>query len=247
MSVIIGLFLALLGLLSIIYGIVMALGAHGSMFFIIWFFLGALFIAVGILKLRKILIPHTPLLIIRIAVAAIIILFIVVESFILSGFNSKAHQDADYLIVAGAQVYANGPSPVLKYRLDTAAEYLKNNPSTVCIVTGGKGSNEVRPEAEIMAEYLVSKGIDGERILLENLSTNTAENMKNAAKLFDIKNSTAVIVTSNFHLFRTMRIARRQGIVNISGLAADSNTLFLPNNLLREFCGVCKDFLFGHM
>lgn len=247
MSVIIGSIFIILAVLSIIYGIALALGPHGTMFFIIWFMFGAIFIFCGILKIRKVTLPHTPLMIIRIIAAALFVLFIVVEACILSNFHKKAGTGVDYLIVAGAQVYANGPSPVLKFRLDAAAEYLHNSPITKCIVTGGKGNNELSPEAEVMADYLISSGISPDRIIIENRSKTTTENMKNAVELFDASNSTTAIVTNNFHLFRSIRIARKQGIVNVSGIAADSTLLFLPNNLLREFCGVCKDFLFGNM
>ena len=247
MSLILGCIAAFLGLVSILYGTAIAFGAHGSMFFIIWFIIGAVFIIDGVLRIRRLLHPSLFLNITRVIVLLLFALFLFVEACIMTKFNSKAQNGADYLIVAGAQVYENGPSPVLKFRLDTAAKYLKDNPDTICIVTGGKGSNEVRPEAVVMAEYLVSKGISSDRILTETLSSTTTENMKNAADLFDAQNSTAVIVTSNFHLFRTMRIARKQGINVSSGLAAPTTALYLPNNLLREFCGICKDFLFGHL
>ncbi len=247
MAIVLGSVIAALGLLSIIYGTVMAFGAHGSMFFVIWFIIGAFLIVDVILRVRKVQLPSTPVLAVRAIAAILLILFIFCEACIMSQFHAKAPQGADYMIVAGALVYSYGPSPVLKYRLDAAASYLKENPSTICIVTGGKGTNEVRPEAEVMAEYLVSKGIAGERILLEPLSSTTTENMQNASALFDAKNRSVVIVTSNFHLFRAMRIAKKQGIPNVTGIAADSTPLYLPNNLLREFCGMGKDFLFGNM
>ena len=55
------------------------------------------------------------------------------------------------------------------------------------------------------------------------------------------------IVTNNFHLFRGMRIARKAGIVNVCGIAADSNPLYLPNNMVRESLGLAKDFLAGNI
>ena len=247
MSVILGIIFTAIGVLSIIYGIAMALGAHGTMFFVIWFIFGAVMITAGILKFRNFMLPHLPLIILRTVVILLMVLFIFVEGCIFTDFHRRADTGLDYLIVAGAQVYSYGPSPVLKFRLDSAAEYLLLNPGTKCIVTGGKGSNEVRPEAEIMADYLIAQGISAERIIIENRSKTTTENMKNAVELFDATNSTTAIVTNNFHLFRSMRIAKKQGIKNISGIAADSTLLYLPNNLLREFCGICKDFLFGNM
>ena len=247
MSIVLGCIFTLLGVASILYGVAMALGAHGSMFFVIWFVIGGILILDGILRFRKVVFPAIPLLIVRIIVITLFVLFVFVEICIISKFGSDTDSDVDYLIVAGAQVYEHGPSPVLKYRLDAALEYLSEHTSTICIVTGGKGSNEVRPEAEVMAEYLIARGISEDRIMIENRSRTTTENMKNAAELFDTANSSTAIITNNFHLFRSVRIARKQGIRNVVGIAADSTPLYLLNNLLREFCGVCKDFLFGNM
>ena len=237
----------ILGILFIIYTIALGLGAHGSMFFLIWAVAGVLCITVGILRLCGFSLPKIPLLIIRITVFALLILFIVVEALILSYFGNDTDETVDYLIVAGAQVYTDSPSPVLKFRLDKAVEYLAAHPSVKCIVTGGQGTNEPRPEADVMAEYLVRNGISAERIIKEDKSVNTTGNMKNAAGLFDASNNSAAVLTNNFHLFRSIHIAKKQGIRNVRGIAADSTLLFLPNNLLREFCGVCKDFLFGNM
>ena len=246
-SVVLSYIYIILGILCIIYTIALALGAHGSLFFLIWSVAGVLGITVGILRLCGFSLPRVPLMIIRAAVIVLLILFIFVETVIISHFGNDTDETVDYLIVAGAQVYADSPSPVLKFRLDKAVKYLSGHPETKCIVTGGQGSNEPRPEADVMAEYLVRNGISSDRIIREDRSKTTTENMKNAAGLFDASNNSAAVLTNNFHLFRSLRIARKQGISNVRGIAADSTLLFLPNNLLREFCGVCKDFLFGHM
>ena len=155
----------ILGILFIIYTIALGLGAHGSMFFLIWAVAGVLCITVGILRLCGFSLPKIPLLIIRITVFALLILFMVVEALILSYFGNDTDETVDYLIVAGAQVYTDSPSPVLKFRLDKAVEYLEAHPSVKCIVTGGQGTNEPRPEADVMAEYLVRNGISAERII----------------------------------------------------------------------------------
>ena len=60
----------------------------------------------------------------------------------ISQMHADGREGLDYIIVLGAQVRKDGPSPVLKYRLDKAVEYLNENPDTVCIVSGGQGSNE---------------------------------------------------------------------------------------------------------
>ena len=72
----------------------------------------------------------------------------------------------------------SGPRAALKYRLDEAVEYLEDNPKTICIVSGGQGANEPYSEAEGMAQYLKEQGIAASRILLEDKSLNTEQNME---------------------------------------------------------------------
>lgn len=101
-----------------------------------------------------------------------------------------------------------------------------------------------------MAGYLQEAGIAPERILVENKSRNTHENLAFSAELpgldLDKETCRVVVVTSNFHVFRAVGIAKKQGY-QAEGLAADSVRYMLPNNLLREFVGVLKDVLVGNM
>ena len=159
----------------------------------------------------------------------------------------------DYLIVLGAQVYKNGPSPVLKFRLDKAYEYLSANPETRCIVTGGQGSNEPFTEASCMADYLVKRGIDSGRIILEDKSTTTAQNLTNSMKLISTDTinhaldsnttNTIGILTNDFHMFRAMQIARAQKIPNTYGISCGSTKVYLPNNMFREYFAEIKFLL----
>lgn len=173
--------------------------------------------------------------------------FIVTEGFIASGFWQKGQKNLDYVIVLGAQVYENGPSAVLKYRLDAAYSYLLANPDTICIVSGGQGYNEPFPEAEGMKRYLMEKGIAPERILEESTSRNTIQNITNSMHYLDTANDSVGIVSNNFHVFRAVGIAKKQGIIHVEGIAADTHKLYLPNNMFREFFGVVKDTLKGNM
>ena len=63
----------------------------------------------------------------------------------------------------------------LKNRLDVAVSYAIDNPDTTIIVSGGRGKGENTTEAFAMYNYLVSKGIDGSRIIQEDKSTDTSE------------------------------------------------------------------------
>ena len=173
------------------------------------------------------------------------------EGFIISGFSSKVPEGLDYIIVLGAQVRESGPSIVLRYRLNEAYEYLAENPDTVCIVSGGQGANEPVTEAEAMKKYLVDKGISGERLIEEDRSKNTAQNISNSYKSVS-DDSSVGIVTNNFHVFRAVHIAAKTAekqnlTLNVYGLPSGSDIRYLPNNMLREMLGVWKDLAAGNM
>ena len=90
-------------------------------------------------------------------------------------------------------------------------------------------------------------GIAPERIIRENRSGNTDENLAFSAAYLDRTRDRTVIVTNNFHVYRAVKIARKQGYAQAEGLAAPSYAAMVPNNLLREFFGVVKDVLVGNM
>lgn len=236
--------LSILGILSMIYGILVLQIGSGTGFWMIWevigifFFFWTFLIHIGFFATRKRMkvIFHTT---VGVGCAAVIILC----GMILGGFSAKGSQNLDYIIVLGAQIRKDGPSVVLKYRLDAAIAYLNENPDTMCVVSGGQGTNEPCSEAEGMSEYLLNKGIEEDRIILENRSTNTVENIQNSGKLLEETYESVGIVTNNFHVFRAVRIAKAQGLKGVCGIAADSNILYLPNNVLRECCGILKDWI----
>lgn len=238
-----------LGILCVIYCISIGLNGFGTKFFLVWGAIGAVFILISFVLSRREFADSLPKwlkVIVTAGFCAGLILFVVVEGLIMSQFWGTARPGADYCIVLGAQWKAHGPSDVLRRRLDRAVEYLKENPNTVVIVSGGQGPDEIIAEAEGMRQYLMDAGIDGERILTEDKSTNTRENLAFSAELIDRESSRTVIVTNNFHVFRAVKIAEKQGY-RAEGLAADSVVWMVPNNLLREFLGVLKDFLAGNL
>lgn len=239
----------ILGVLCILYCIAIAFAGFGTKFFLIWGALGAVCIVLCAALADRKLMDALPVWLKGIAAGLFclgLLLFCTVEIMILSRFHATAQPGADYCIVLGAQWKANGPSEVLRRRLDKAVDYLNANPNTIAIVSGGQGSNEIISEAAGMRQYLLDAGIEEERILTEDKSTNTRENLAFSAKLLDRENSRVVVVTNNFHVFRALRIAEKQGY-HAEGLAAGSVAWMVPNNLLREFFGVLKDFAAGNM
>lgn len=241
-------FLFILAILSILYGLFVFRGKSGSWFWIVWECLGAGFLVWAWLLHKNFFATHPICKGIFYGTVILGILLLGVCSWrISSRFSEEGTPNLDYIIVLGAQVWEDGPSAVLKYRLDAAITYLEKNPDTKCVVSGGQGYNEPFTEAEGMAKYLVEHGILKERILLEELSTNTVENIRYSQKLLDSTYESVGIVTNNFHLYRAVGIAKKQGLRGACGIAAKSTTLYLPNNLLRECIGLMKDWLLGHL
>ncbi|WP_025484507.1 YdcF family protein [Eisenbergiella tayi] len=238
-----------LGVICLLYcaGILIS-GVYGSWFFLIWGITGTAFLALAWLYQKNIWL-RLPGIIQKLMIAAILtgaFLFLFIEAMIISKFTSKGIPDLDYLIVLGAQMRETGPSKALALRLDTAAAYLTENPDTLVVVSGGKGSNEPISEAQGMYEYLLTKGISPDRILLEDRSTNTKENLQFSRPLIP-QDATVGIVTNNFHVYRSTRLAAQQGYSQAYGLSAPSDTAMQANNMFREFFGVVKDLLYGNM
>ena len=114
-------------------------------------------------------------------------------------------------------------------------------------MSGGQGYNEPVSEAEGMKGYLVDAGIDPERILTEDTSTNTTQNLIYSGELLNKSEDSVVVVTNNFHMFRALAIAKKQGYLHVEGLSAGTYPLTVPNNLLREAFGIVKDFMANNL
>ncbi len=236
------------GAVCILYGLVVLGAASGSSFWLVWPVMGTgFFVLAGLMKMRFFE-RHAHLrTALGIIAAAGILALVILNGIILRDFRSEGEKDLDYIIVLGAQVYEGGPSVVLRYRLDTAVSYLSENENTLCIVTGGQGSNEPFPEAEGMYRYLVSRGIDESRIVKEDRSRNTTENIENSKALMGDAYESVGVVTNNFHAARALRLAKAAGLKNPCAIASDSNRVFLPNNMFRECLALVKDFLAGNL
>ena len=248
--VVVAVLLGLLGLGCIGYGVTVMTLNSGTLFFTVWYALGAGLLGAA-LALRTgawRLVPTVVLKVGGVLVGAIALVLVVAQSLALSQIGAQGYPDLDYVVVLGAQIYDDGsPSPVLRYRLDAALAYLRDNPRTRVVVSGGQGPNEPYPEAEGMAAYLQERGIDSERILKESKSVNTLQNVTFSQKLMDVPNPRVGIITNNFHVYRAVRIARKVGLHDVCGIASYSTPWYLPNNLLREGMGLIKDFLAGNI
>ncbi len=120
--------------------------------------------------------------------------------------------DYDAIVVLGAQVTPEGvPSIQLGWRLDAAAEAYFAHPCLI-VVCGAQGSDEPDAEAHVMADVLIGKGIPEDQILQDDTSFNTRQNIRHAAELLASHPvDTVLIVTSDYHLPRALRLAEDEG------------------------------------
>jgi uncharacterized SAM-binding protein YcdF (DUF218 family) len=215
---------AILGVPLLLLGVFMHHTDHGFLAFVKWFLLGCY--ALGTVYL------------------------IVLGVFMGTAAKRADKVDADALIVLGAAVHGDRVTWVLSNRLDTAADYLEAHPDALCVVTGGQGDGESVSEASAMQKYLVErKGIDPARILVEDRATSTLENFRFSKVLIEQKlgkDARIAFVTTDFHVFRAGRVAKKAGLDAV-GIAAPDVWYIKFNNFLRECVGITVYGLRGDM
>ena len=157
-------------------------------------------------------------------------------------------KDKDFLIVLGCGLQRDGtPTPLLKGRLDLALQFWREQRQETgrtarFVCSGGQGPDEVQSEAASMCDYLISKGIRADRILIEDRSSDTAENMRFSYNIIrEIKpGAKAAFFTTNYHVFRAGLKARRVKMRAV-GMGAPTRWYFWPNAAVREFVGLLTE------
>lgn len=148
--------------------------------------------------------------------------------------KKKPAAGADYVIVLGAKVNGRTPSRALKGRIMTAFSYLEENPMTKVILTGGKGSGEEITEALCARQELIALGLEENRILMEDQSRNTMENIVFAGRYIEKRKSYIVIVTSDFHALRGQYLAVKAGFRCVESLGAPCTPVMKLHYYVRE-------------
>lgn len=185
-----------------------------------------------------------------VGLAAALLLFLTVEGLLLShGERDNSALPVDAVIVLGAGVNGETPSLILWSRITAAAAYLEGHPDVPVVLSGGQGPGENISEAACMRRELTARGVEEDRLLLEDRSTSTAENFAFSKELLEahgIDTDTAVIavVTSDFHCFRAHLIARRAGLTVIDVPAEVDWLLLNANYYIREFFALGKTLIF---
>ena len=160
----------------------------------------------------------------------------------------EPERDKDFLIILGCGIRKDGtPTPLLKGRVDCALSfYRKQKQETgkdlIFVTSGGQGPNEVISESASMKAYLMEQGIPEKKIIEEDRSTSTFENMKfSKEKIWAVNPEGKVaFATTNYHVFRGGLYARRVKMRAV-GMGSETRWYFWPNASVREFVGLLTE------
>lgn len=232
-----------IGILCILYYLLIVLHTRNwkATFARFWVFFGSLqfVIGFGVEKMPKRL--YFPF---QIGFTILFLIFFAVEIVILSAIIPTAFDELSTIIILGACVKGKKITGALQKRLDKGIDYLLSHDNTRVIVSGGQGKGEEVTEAFAMKKYLVSKGIDEKRIIMEEKSHSTEENLKYSLPYIKDVYEKVGIVTNNFHIYRSVKLAKKIGYKDIVGIAAGTDLVLLLNYLVREFFAVVHLVLF---
>ena len=187
----------------------------------------------------------------RVISAFHVIIIIMLLSFFIIQITLRYHAGKkdtnipDYVVILGAGLWGDTPSQVLSYRLNSSMELLKELPEDVrIVVSGGQGPGETITEAEAMKRYLIAEGVQEEKIIKEERSTNTLENLQYTRELirgFDSRDDIDItLVTSSFHIFRSKLLAKRAGFEAVYCWSAPVHPFIEPMYYFREYLALLK-------
>ena len=169
-------------------------------------------------------------------------LIILIQSLIFASQKNDMDTYENYVLVLGAKANNGNLSKTLINRLDTTIEYLNKHKTAKAVLCGGKENNNEFSQAEYMQKYLIEKGIDKDRLILETKSKNTFENIKFALEKLDKKPSEIMVISSSYHLFSAKLILYRFGVL-AKTVPAKTPTGAFVSSYFRETFAVIKTYL----
>lgn len=172
-----------------------------------------------------------------------LISFMWAETLIFQSLKCNDNVNIKYAVILGAGIDGEQPSLTLSRRLDRSIEYLNANHNVKIVASGGRGPGAGISEAEVMKRYLVANGIDETRVLKEEKSTTSDENLKYTQELLSSLNGeqpqNILIITSDYHMFRAKHIASNY-YPKVYGIASETPTPIMINYAVREYLAVIK-------
>lgn len=179
-----------------------------------------------------------------------VICFFGIEFAIIS-YPKHNENKADYIIVLGAGLTnKTTPSLILQSRLDAAIKCMDENDTGYIVLSGGQGVDEDLPEAHAMSKYLQDRGVNKDKIIIEDESRNTNENFEYSKEKIEehshksLKEIKVKIITSDSHAFRSSIIAKKNGYAHFDSYSSSTVWYFIPVTYTREAFAIVKSVLF---
>ncbi|KAA0966941.1 YdcF family protein [Sporosarcina sp. ANT_H38] len=160
------------------------------------------------------------------------------------GLDPVADGTNDYAIILGAKVKRDALSLSLQYRLNAALEYANEHPHVTMILSGGQGPDEHISEAEAMSRFLTENGIAAERLILEDVSTSTYENILFSKEFLPTETTSVTIITSDYHLARARKLAASLDLES-DAVSAETPKVVAAKLVLRERIALVKTYIVG--
>jgi SanA protein len=181
-------------------------------------------------------------------IAIILIIILIINLYVRISTNKKIIKeneysklsDVDCIIILGAGIWGDKPSPMLEDRLQEGIKLYQNNVSDKIIMSGDHGREEY-DEVNIMKKYAIENGVPSENIFMDHAGFSTYESIYRAKDIFKAKK--VVIVTQKYHLYRALYIANQLGL-EAYGVGADPRQYVgATYRELREIIARNKDFI----
>lgn len=177
-----------------------------------------------------------------------LIYFLICEFLIVKDSREDGHPERDYVIVLGAGVRGYEPSLSLVHRLQAVYEYLVTYPDSKAVLSGGKGPGEFISEAQCMFDWLTENGITPDRLIMEDKSTSTMENLTFSKALISSNGGDGVnvaVVSSPYHLCRAKYMARSIGLNPCGVPGSPGYPVYSLGMYIREAFGLTHLWVFG--
>ena len=176
---------------------------------------------------------------IKIMIIGIIILMIAIFSLNIYVVNNTKNEivkeenvsnieGVDCILILGAGIWGDKPSPMLEDRLKEGIVLYKQG-TTKKIIMSGDHSREDYDEVKIMKEYAESEGVPSEDIFMDHAGFSSYDSVYRAKEIFGVQKM--IIVTQKYHLYRSLYIAKKLGI---EAYGIESNLRTYPGQVFRE-------------
>lgn len=236
------LFFAVAGIVSLLYWLLCGFYAYFGVSWLWIWPLFSLFCLVRFVMLQKKLrVPKFLAILYGCAVSLFVASFILVEGQIIAAMKTEPQPGLDYVITLGAAIKNGRPTNQFLMRINRTFAYLEENPTAVAIGSGGQGPGENMSEGLCTAEYLKDYGISPDRILVEDKSRDTEQNIRYSFELIP-QGASVGVVTNSFHIFRARLEAKYQGH-EVWGIPAESLLPLGIHYTVREYFAVVQLYM----